>query len=108
MVDLLGHGNRTITEKTMKHTLLLTTALFAAGNALADDPPPPGKLDRLAECRADVQKLCPSVQPGGGRIVACLKDNSDKVSDACKEKLQQMRQHRGNHQGGQPGNTNNN
>ena len=91
----------------MTRTLLLISALLAAGNALADDPPP-GKLDRLSDCRADVQKLCPNVQPGGGRIVACLKQNIDSVSDACKQRLQQMRQRRGgNQQGNQPGNKNN-
>lgn len=94
-------------ETKMTRTLLLISALLAAGNALADDPPP-GKLDRLSDCRADVQKLCPNVQPGGGRIVACLKQNIDSVSDACKQRLQQMRQRRGgNQQGNQPGNKNN-
>jgi hypothetical protein len=24
------------------------------------------------------------VQPGGGRILACLKEHKDKVSDSCK------------------------
>ena len=94
----------------MKHTLLpvatLLAALLAAGAALADDPPP-GKLDKLSACRADVQKLCSNVQPGGGRIVACLKQNKDGLSDACKQRLQQMRQGRGgNRQGTQSGDDN--
>jgi len=92
----------------MTRTLLLISTLLAAGSALADDPPP-GKLDRLGVCRADVQKLCANVQPGGGRIVACLRQNKDNLSDACKEQLQQMHPRRGGNQpGNQPGNTNNN
>lgn len=84
----------------MKHPLLLIAALLAAGNALADDPP--AKLDHMNVCRADVQKLCSNVQPGGGRIVACLKQNADSVSDACKQKLQQMQARKGNRQGNPP------
>jgi hypothetical protein len=93
-------------ETKMKRMLVLISTLLLAGNALADDPP--GKLDRLSDCRADVQKLCPNVQPGGGRIVACLRQNKDSLSDACKQRLLQMRPRRSsNPQNGQPGNTNN-
>ncbi len=90
----------------MKRTLLLVPALLAASGAWADDPP--AKLDRLSDCRADLQKLCPNVQPGGGRLVACLKDNKDSVSDACKQRVQQIKQTRkGGARGGQAGNPNN-
>jgi hypothetical protein len=37
-----------------------------------------------AACAEDVQKLCAGVQPGGGRIVACLKEHKDSLSDGCK------------------------
>ena len=38
-----------------------------------------------AACAEDVQKLCAVVQPGGGRLVACLKEHKDSVSDRCKQ-----------------------
>src|SRR3984893_11961300 len=38
-----------------------------------------------AACAEDAQKLCPGVQPGGGRIVACLKEHKDSLSDRCKQ-----------------------
>ena len=41
-----------------------------------------------AACEADVQKLCAGVQPGGGRILACLKQHKDQVSDGCKQAVQ--------------------
>jgi hypothetical protein len=38
-----------------------------------------------AACDTDIQKLCAGVQPGGGRILACLKQHKDQVSDSCKQ-----------------------
>ena len=38
-----------------------------------------------AACETDIQKLCAGVQPGGGRILVCLKQHKDQVSDGCKQ-----------------------
>jgi Cysteine rich repeat len=38
-----------------------------------------------AACAEDAQKLCGTVQPGGGRVVACLKDHKDSLSDRCRQ-----------------------
>ena len=38
-------------------------------------------------CLSDAKKLCPGVQPGGGKIRDCLKTNVKDLSDACKEVL---------------------
>jgi len=52
---------------------------LAAGSAAAAD------VAALRDaCKADVESLCPGVQPGGGRIKECLKANKDKVSQGCK------------------------
>jgi hypothetical protein len=90
---------------------ILCTAI-AAQAALADDllpaPPspsqPPAQMPTQpapaqppskeaveaarAACEADVQKLCNGVQPGGGRILACLKQHKDEVSVGCKQAVQ--------------------
>ena len=36
-----------------------------------------------SECRGDIQSLCTEVQAGEGRIVQCLNDNADKLSQPC-------------------------
>ncbi|MCP5499239.1 MAG: hypothetical protein H7A25_05015 [Leptospiraceae bacterium] len=36
-------------------------------------------------CSPDVRKLCKGVQKGEGKIIACLKENKDKLSPACKK-----------------------
>ncbi|MHC2254565.1 cysteine rich repeat-containing protein [Bradyrhizobium embrapense] len=38
-------------------------------------------------CMGDYQKFCKSVTPGGGRIIACLAKQSDKLTPACKKVL---------------------
>ena len=34
-------------------------------------------------CEADYRSLCSGVQPGGGRILACLQQNAAKLSPPC-------------------------
>lgn len=45
----------------------------------------------LAEaCREDVGKYCQNIEPGGGRIIACLRQNREKLQPACRrEELRQ-------------------
>ena len=45
-------------------------------------------------CSADLEKLCPGVQPGGGRIGQCLREHQDQVSEGCKSALATARSRR--------------
>lgn len=45
-------------------------------------------------CAADFQKNCPGIQPGGGRLAACLKEKRAAFSEACLTTLQQARAQR--------------
>ncbi len=92
---------------------LILCSVIAAHAALADDllPSPPGAppqsaspppstpspsppaqmpsqqgvAEARAACATDIQNFCAGVQPGGGRIIACLKQHKDQVSDGCKQ-----------------------
>src|SRR5690349_17829559 len=55
----------------------------------------PQASDARAACASDVQKLCAGVQPGGGRILACLKQHKDQVSDTCKSAVMASMQRSG-------------
>jgi hypothetical protein len=50
-------------------------------------------------CAEDAQKFCANVQPGSGRIVACLKDHKDSLSDRCKQAAAQVTNPGGSAQG---------
>jgi hypothetical protein len=39
------------------------------------------------ECDADIEKHCAKVEAGDGRIAACLKENSDKISQRCSQAM---------------------
>jgi cysteine rich repeat protein len=89
---------------------LILCAVIGSQAALADDllPKPPSSAqspsaqspgpaqpaqapsqqlvaEARAACDTDIQQLCATVQPGGGRIFACLKQHKDQVSDSCKQ-----------------------
>ena len=49
------------------------------------------QAEAMRYCRADVARLCPGVQMGGGRIIACLKANKMGVSVGCAKALQAMK-----------------
>lgn len=74
----------------MKQLGIFLTALVLASPAFAGDTRPPGN----GACKAEIEKLCPGVQPGGGRIIDCLTAHRDQLSEACKANLRKWRAHR--------------
>jgi hypothetical protein len=42
-------------------------------------------------CEPDVQKFCESVQPGGGRIKACMAQHKHELSQPCRDALKRAR-----------------
>lgn len=43
-------------------------------------------------CVEDAKKLCPGVEPGQGRVAACLKEHKDQLSQACKGNIARFRE----------------
>lgn len=61
----------------------------------ADAPTAPVEGPNVrAACAADVKKFCSGVQPGKGRIRACITQHSDELSAGCRGALQTGRAHR--------------
>jgi Cysteine rich repeat len=68
----------------MLRTVLAATALLCiAQTASAQEL----TAEQRSTCMGDFEKYCKSVTPGGGRIIACLAKESDKLTPACKKVL---------------------
>jgi Cysteine rich repeat len=46
-------------------------------------------------CKPDVERLCPGVPPGGGRIIGCLKEHKMEVSVGCAQALKKIKEQMG-------------
>jgi hypothetical protein len=66
--------------------LMLLGVGSAMSNAHADDAAATAIL--RSGCTQDAQRLCAGIQPGGGRMLACLRDHKDSLSDQCKQAAQ--------------------
>ena len=47
--------------------------------------------DLRTYCKSDIERLCAGVQPGGGRIIKCLKANMKEMSVGCAQALQKLK-----------------
>lgn len=54
--------------------------LIIAGTTVAAQPQP-------RPCSADIKAYCTDIEPGGGRIAACIKEHIGDFSRACKARL---------------------
>jgi hypothetical protein len=41
-------------------------------------------------CRADVERYCPAIDPGGGRVVACLRQHLVDISTPCQTEIERL------------------
>ena len=47
----------------------------------------PGARAVLQACKPDIARFCSQVQPGQGRIKACMKEHLPELSEPCKEAM---------------------
>ena len=73
----------------------LALASMMALAALSLARPAFAQRDAMAYCKADYERLCPGVPPGGGRIVGCLKAHKMEVSVGCAKALQKIKSEMG-------------
>ena len=64
----------------MRSGLFMLTALLLSGSgAFAQETGKP--------CAGDIKTLCAGIQPGEGRIKACIKSNLTKLSQTCEDRV---------------------
>lgn len=49
----------------------------------------------MTYCKADVERLCAGVEPGGGRIIKCLKAHKEEMSVGCAQALMKIKSEMG-------------
>ena len=64
---------------------------LGASAALAQAAPPAQAPAARNACRADIRALCAGIQPGGGRMAACLREKQAQLSPACREQIAAVR-----------------
>ena len=67
--------------KTAFTTIALSAALLLAGSVGASAQE--GLFTSERDCATDVKSLCAGVQPGGGRVLACLQSHVSDLSVGC-------------------------
>jgi hypothetical protein len=61
--------------------------LLIAPIASAQQPPVPSRMEIMRACAGDVDRLCPGVPPGQGRLTACMKEHVSRLSAPCFDTL---------------------
>jgi hypothetical protein len=55
----------------------------------------PAKAQEMADiktyCMSDIERLCKGIEPGGGRILKCLKAKKKEMSVGCAQALQKLK-----------------
>ena len=64
----------------MRHAILIAALLCVSGAAYSQEL----TAEQRSACMGDYEKFCKGIEPGGGRIIACLSKSSDKRTAACK------------------------
>jgi hypothetical protein len=71
-------------RKPMLRTVLTATAVLCLSQAAFAQEI---TAEQRIACMGDYEKYCKGVAPGGGRVIACLAKESDKITPACKKVL---------------------
>jgi cysteine rich repeat protein len=76
----------------MSYELLIRSAALASALVVSATTAwaAPGGAVREA-CAADIKVACASVKPGGGRIIACMREHADQLSPGCLQAIQSSR-----------------
>lgn len=102
----MGLGSAVMEQReggVMRNVMIAAAAalLLAApvpASAQEDEKTGPGRALHGA-CHEDVQRLCAGIQPGGGRIIACMRDHAGDLSPTCRDAIDKARAARAAQQG---------
>jgi hypothetical protein len=76
--------------KKAMYKYLAVIFLSSAGLACAQSLSMSDKLALRENCKQDIQRLCPGVKAGNGGVMSCVKQNKDKLSEACSTTIAKL------------------
>jgi hypothetical protein len=68
---------------------MCSLALFAV--AASGRPARSQAQGQYAYCKADAERLCGGVRPGGGRMLGCLKAHENDLTVGCAKELKNLK-----------------
>jgi hypothetical protein len=74
-------------DDQMRKKVLAAGAILLLSTSTAMAQMRPGARAVLQACKPDIARFCSQVQPGQGRIKACMKEHIHELSEPCKEGL---------------------
>jgi len=48
-------------------------------------------MEAQQACTGDMEKFCKDIQPGGGRILKCLREHTEELSSACRQVIEKVK-----------------
>lgn len=73
-----------------KFTVLFFTLLATSANAQDIELSFFEKVRLQNACRADIERICSGIEPGGGRILDCVKEKKDQLSEGCSTTMKEV------------------
>jgi hypothetical protein len=76
----------------MSRYIVATVCSIVLFSVVTSGPPARAQAQgQFAYCKADIQRLCQGVRPGGGRIAGCLKAHENDLTVGCAKELQKLK-----------------
>ena len=69
----------------------LSAGLIASCLLVAPATAQAGLEDIRTYCMSDIKRLCKGIEPGGGRLIQCLKTHKKEMSVGCAQALQKLK-----------------
>lgn len=70
--------------------IFLITAATASAQQMSQNMSMADRMALRDNCKQDIQKLCPGIEPGGGKVMACIKEKQSELSQACSATISDL------------------
>jgi hypothetical protein len=88
-ITMFAFSSLSLLNRSLAASAFAAVAMPVPSNAQSQIPPQMRSeaLALVQVCRADSDRLCSGVVPGGGRILACLQGQMSQLSPACAQAM---------------------